>query len=160
MRPYSTIQKMTNSLKSIVLAVAVTGLLASFTEDTNRVFSLGKSGDSGNNLKSSVGAVNMSKSVVVNRSMREVHELFLNSADKADFVITAPTAKEISEASQEVDQNFKLSTMWKASSDLMSEGMQEVNSRFEKENKAAVKIQPDVKASMEEVNDQFEKENL
>lgn len=162
MRPTSLTTEIKKSAKMLLVAVITISSLASFKGlDSSKPY-IGVTGtETGKMARSSKGSVNMSKSVTVNRSINEVHNQFLNSADKNDLLVKMPVMTEILESNKEVDQNFMISSMWdeNSRSERVQQAMDEVNAQFEKDTQPVITVSPCQVNSMDEVEQQFEAEN-
>ncbi len=162
MRPTSLTTEIKKSAKMLLVAVITISSLASFKGlDSSKPYISVTGTETGKMVRSSKGSVNMSKSVTVNRSINEVHNLFLNSADKNDLLVKMPEMSEILESNKEVDQNFMISSMWNESSrtENVLQSLDEVNAQFEKDTQPMISVSPCQVNSMDEVEQQFQAEN-
>jgi hypothetical protein len=162
MRPTSLATEIKKSLKMFLLALMTISSLASFKDmDSSKPFTIVKATATAKLARSSKGYVNMSKSVTVNRSLNEVHNLFVNSADKNDLLVKMPEMSDILESNKEVEQNFIISSMWEESSrsEKVQQSLDEVNIQFEKDAQPVITVKPCHVNSMDEVEQQFQTEN-
>lgn len=162
MRPNSLTPTTARSLRNIAAGLLTILILASFKGgDSIRPYIKFKKADTGESAKSSIGKVNLSRSVMVIRSTNEVHALFNSKDGNSDYLVTSPTKDEIAASMDEVNNKFSMENMWSAgtSTKMVSESNDEVTTQFEKENAKVITINPNTSASTEEVNSRFETEN-